>query len=196
LNPAADTKPFKLAVLSDGEWQEHSHGAFFSIETTSGGAMRLVTGALSGSDEPFRCLTDVLKPPFFALYILHTSRGEGDEGRYQSPEISKDELHGFLDRFSEYLSGDARFDLWVYSPDDKSTVVWDRHNYLYAYGPMEKFSSTLSAHGFTEGAVGQLGEHMHHYREEFDADARAMLGWFDWILTPLKPGDEQFHDRP
>jgi hypothetical protein len=45
--------------------------------------------------------------------------------------------------------------------------------------------------GFSEGVLPKLGQHMHHYRAEFDGDAQRLLGAFDWRFSLLRPEDEQ-----
>jgi hypothetical protein len=193
LNPQDDTGAFKLAVEIGGEWKEHSHPARFKIATT-GGRERLMAGLPSGREATFRALTAILNPPYYVLYVLHTPRGEGEKGRYQSTELGKNELNEFLDRFSRYLSGDGRFDIWIYSPEAGATIVWDRHNYISAYGPIDQYASILSEQKFEQGVLEPLGDHVHHYREAFDPDAAELLDWFEWVRTPLNPEDEQFTD--
>jgi hypothetical protein len=46
--------------------------------------------------------------------------------------------------------------------------------------------------GFHEGSPGVLFEHMHHYRQEFDSEAAAVLEAFAWSYSPLHPEDEQY----
>jgi hypothetical protein len=33
--------------------------------------------------------------------------------------------------------------LWIHSPEAGATVVWDRHDLLYAYGPLERIGAVL-----------------------------------------------------
>lgn len=181
----------KLSHLVRGEWVEHSHPAHFQIVSKQGAAPRIVGGIPSGDSAPFERLVRCLGRPCFLLYVLHTPRGEAEPGRYQSPPLSSEELEEFLARFRSYLTSDARFDLWAHSPSDKATVVWDRHNQLFAYGHVERLAEELRSLGFTEGPVGMDFEHQHHYRPEFDADAAAVIEAFDWSYSPLKPGDVQ-----
>jgi hypothetical protein len=96
-------------------------------------------------------LVECLAPPFLVLYVLHTPRGEGDPGRYQSPELELGAIQSFITRFASFFAGDARFDLWIHSPSAKGTIVFDRHNLLYGYGPIECFSRGLASLGFSEG---------------------------------------------
>jgi len=147
--------------------------------------------AVHGNELLLPVLGDFLTPSFFALYVLHTPRGEAEEGRYQSPAISRDEWDMFFDRFRQYLAGDARFDLWLHSPADNATLVWDRHNILYSYGPVETFEAALGARGLIPGELAIPDPHQHCYRSEFDSDAEALLTWFNWKRSPLRPEDEQ-----
>jgi hypothetical protein len=179
-------KLFKLGCLKGDTEVEHSHPAHFAV-----GNRRIVATAPGSDVTVFRRLAQYLEPPLFLLYVLHTPRGEGEPGRYQSTPVSNTELNSFLDHFSQFLSGDGRFDLWVYSSAQQATVVWDRHNLIFAYGPLNNFESCLLALGFSHGTPSADFGHMHHYRPELDSAAREMLEYFRWSHTPLKPGDEQ-----
>jgi len=96
-----------------------------------------------------------------------------------------------MERFGSFLCSDARFDVWAHSATDGGTVVWDRHNQLFAYGPLDKLSVELNALGFGEGEVSISFPHHHHYRPEFDADAAALLQFFPWSYSSLLAQDEQ-----
>lgn len=145
----------------------------------------------SGHIEPFERLAASLEPPYFVLYVLHTPRGEGDAGRYQSPELSMDEFRSLIRRVGRYLAADARFDIWVYSPSERATVVWDRHNQIFAYGPIGRFMNELRALGFTEGKCAVPVPHQHHYRAEFEAQASELLSSVSWSHAPLRPENVQ-----
>lgn len=132
-----------------------------------------------------------MSPPYYLLYLLHTPRGEAEPGRYQSPPLSLDELKGFLARFAAFFRADARFDLWAHSPQDDATVVWDRHNLLFGYGPVNRFAEALLSLGFTHGVPQVPVPHEHHYRSEFDHLARDVVAAFDWSVSALSPEDEQ-----
>jgi hypothetical protein len=180
----------KLSHLVDGVWQAHSYPALYELDDASG-SPRLLAGVPDGKPEPFERLAACLKPPYFLLYVLHTPRGEGEPGRYQSPEMSAADFHAFLARFGAYLANDGRFDIWLHSPAENATIVWDRHNRLFAYGPLDRFAAALRTVGFAERSCDVLGPHQHHYRAEYDADAAALLAWHDWRYSPLHPEDEQ-----
>jgi hypothetical protein len=181
----------KLSSQENGVWVAHSHPASFKLEITANGSARVVAGVPAGDASTFQRLVQSLEAPCMLLYVLHTPRGEGEPGRYQSPPLTMVELESFLDRHAAFLAGDARFDLWIHSPSENATLVWDRHNLIYAYGPTGRFVATLEALGFHEGSPGVLFEHLHHYRQEFDSEAAAVLETFAWSYSTLKPGDEQ-----
>jgi len=181
----------KLSIQRGDLWVEHSHPPEYQTQITSGGTERLVAGVPAGDSIVIKRLTAELPAPFFLLYVLHTTRGEGEPGRYQSPEIDHAGLDRFLSSYGPLLSGDSRHDFWVYSPDIKATLVWDRHNLLYAYGPIDEFVQALRALGFNEGNPNVSFGHLHHYRQEFDADAKSLLAALPWVYSPLRPEDEQ-----
>lgn len=182
---------YKLAEQSGEEWVPHSFPPIFTIETTTAQTLRLVAGIPGGDSSALLKLVECLTPPFLVLYVLHTPRGEGNPGRYQSPELELGALQAFVSRFSPFFAADARFDLWIHSPSAKGTIVWDRHNLIYGYGPTECFSRTLSSLGFSEGKPNISFPHMHHYRSEFDDASAAILSAFSWQYSPLHPEDEQ-----
>lgn len=139
---------------------------------------------------PFIRLVDSLEPPYFVLYVLHTPRGEGEAGRYQSPPLSQIQFQEFMLRFGDYLSSDGRFNIWAHSPAEQATVVWDQHNLMFAYGPIDRYCAQLNALGFTRGDARIPSPHQHHYQQGLDADAKEILNHFPWSYSPLQPGDD------
>lgn len=182
----------KLSRPIDGHWIPHSHSATYCLAPMEGQpGERLLAGVPGGDPAPFAHLVVSLEPPYFLLYVLHTPRGEGDAGRYQSPPLSRAQFEDFMHRFGTYLSSDARFDLWAHSAAQRATVVWDRHNQLFAYGPLDGYAAVLDALGFARGDTDMSFPHQHHYRQEFDSEALALLAYLPWSHTTLRPEDEQ-----
>lgn len=181
---------YRLAHLVDGEWKAHSHPQAFDIDPSSERS-RIIAGVPAGDPAVVAHMAECLKGPFYLLYVLHTPRGEGSAGRYQSSLLSLADIKQFLVRFNSFLSSDARYDLWLHSPGEDATIVWDRHNRLFAYGPLESFSTKLASLGYSLGQIDVPSPHQHHYRAEFDEDARALLMALDWTFSSLRPEDEQ-----
>jgi hypothetical protein len=181
----------KLSYLREDQWLEHSYAPVFAESSMGSEGKRIVAGVPDGDVRPYERLVLTMEAPYVLLYILHTPRGEGEGGRYESPELTVAQLRSFVARFGAYLSSDSRFDIWAYSPSEQATVVWDRHNQLFAYGHIEKFVYQLQALGFHTGQAEVPVPHQHHFRREFDAHASELLAAFEWAQSPLRPEDEQ-----
>jgi hypothetical protein len=176
---------YRLSHYLDGEWKAHSHPPVFDVSE------RLVAGVPGGDPLIFQTLVERLTPPLQLLYVLHTPRGEADPGRYQSPPISLEQFREFVQTFGSFLKADGRFDLWVHASTDDATVVWDRHNQIFAYGPLQQYTAALTALGFGRGSPVVPTPHTHHYRDEFDETARRLLQTYAWSRSPLHPEDVQ-----
>jgi len=99
----------------------------------------------------------------------------------------------FLDSFGRFLSEDARHDFWIRSHDDDATIVLDRHNLIYAYGPLDTFEAalqTICSRATTPPLIPD--PHVHHYHAAWDNDERRMIKAFDWRVSPLRESDVQF----
>lgn len=182
---------FKLGHCVDGVWTAYSHPALFVPIRMETGATKLIS-TVPGSDPIVLMeLVNRLHAPLMLLYVLHTPRGEGKAGRYQSGEIDYSAFRQFMSRFGDFLKSDARFDLWVHSPADRATIIWDRHDLLYIYGITDPAIAALRSLGFEPGRPTINFEHQHHYHEKNDEHARALLSAIEWQWSPLRPQDEQ-----
>lgn len=181
----------KLSSKDGDNWVSQSYPAAFCLQPLQGGTTRLAIGVPAGDRLVFSRLLACMHEPLYLLYVLHTPRGEGPPGRYQSPELSQSDVLDFVKRFSLLLGTDARHDIWAHSPEDNATLVWERHNIIYAYGLLDRFESVLTQLGFSRENIDIDFPHQHHYRAENDDDARVVLSYFDWSYTPLRAEDEQ-----
>ena len=166
------------------------HPRTYAVER-SGESSRIVAGCPGGDAQVFHRLASILVEPYLLLYVLHTARGDQDQGRYESERLRAPEFIAFIAKFGRYLGGDARFDLWAHAPEEDATIVWDRHDLIHAYGPLERFTLELELLGYVPGQVEVPVSHIHYYRAEFDADAEELLASRAWSWTPLLPEDEQ-----
>lgn len=161
--------------------------------THRGTDARIVIVPTTGKHDVLRHLTEIVQGPFQLLYVLHSPRGEGEAGRYQSPELTQAETAAFLERFEPFLTADARADLWVRAIGSEALLVWDRHDEVYAYGATEAVVDKLRALGFQEAPHAHY-LHRLHYRPECDADAAALLAALAWTRSDLQPGDRRYAD--
>ncbi len=186
-----DADTGKLSCMSGSEWVDHVHDPVFSF-APGDGPPHLIAGVTgSVALHLLRQLVLAARPPFFLLYVLHTPRGEGEPGRYQSPKITRGDADAFLARFGAFLAQDGRHDLWLHSPADRMTAVWDRHNLLHVRGDTEWAASFLRSLGFREGEAQIPAPHSHNYHARFDDDAAGVLEFFDWSYGELRPQDKQ-----
>ncbi len=188
-------RPFrKLTLDIDGVETAAPTSALFEWQQMTSGKARLLITAPPDQPGLFRALCDCLASPLFMLYVLHTPRSEARAGRYQSPQLDNNQVADVLAAFQPYLAGDGRHDTWVHSTGYGRTLIWDRHDLIYAEGePLNDIVAVLEARGFADGSAPRLGAapHIHYYRAEFDADAAALQARYAWSRTDLRPEDEQ-----
>ncbi|MDE1895777.1 MAG: hypothetical protein KGH91_01750 [Rhodospirillales bacterium] len=182
---------FKLGHFVDGVWSQYSHPAIFSVERNQTNESKLLATAPRSDPAIFRALVNGLNPHLFLLYVLHTPRGEGKAGRYQSNSIDHADFANFLSCFEDFFQSDSRFDLWAHSPADRATIVWDRHDLIHVYGIVEHAVTALRGLGFQQGCPIINFVHQHYYHHENDERAAQLLTAFDWNWSPLRSEDEQ-----
>jgi len=137
-------------------------------------------------------LSRILPEPFGILYVLLVSRCGNEPSRYQSPyPCARDEMESFVGHFQEYFESDGRHHIWITSLPESATLVYDNHNVLYAYGPLERYQKILSRSGLNEGSVRFPVPHTHNYNAEFDDHEKKVLAHWDWRRYPLVAGDDE-----
>ena len=89
-------------------------------------------------------------------------------------------MASFYDEFCALFVDDARAQGWIGATDGSGLLVLDEHDLLYAYGPLDAFSSRLRATGFIPGEPRAPDPHEHHYNEEFDPLEQRLRAWSRW----------------
>ena len=163
----------------------------FATQKTTG-PDRLIIGPESHHIDILLSLARSLPEPFGLLYVLLTPRGKSaDPGRYQSPlPSSLEEAEFFLQRFQSYFEFDGRHHIWLVSLPASSTLVYDNHNVIYAYGPLEQFRKKLLELGLTEQPTAIPYPHGHMYFPEFDSSERDIMSYWAWQKFPLLETDD------
>jgi len=181
----------KIEAVRDETPLAFEYGNVFAREDV-GGRARLRVGLDGAQVTVVAALANGLRGPFQLLYVLHTTRTGAALGRYESPELTVDAVQAFLDQFGRFIAEDSRHDLWLRSHDDDATIVLDRHNLIYAYGPVQAFEAVLKSVGVREGDSPAVPDpHMHHYHQDWDKTEQEIVRYFDWHMTPLRPADVQ-----
>lgn len=174
----ADTIPFAYPDVFSREWGE--------------GWRRLTVGP---SAHHIRLLLEFADcwgdDDFVILYVSLTSRVGVPAGRYQSPwPLSSDEMRTFFERFRRFFESDGRHHVWLSSVSGDGSIVYDQHNVLYAYGPVDEYSRILDVAGFTEADFSFPAPHVHCFNPSNDEDEAALFSYWNWIHSPLQPMDE------
>ena len=119
----------------------------------------------------------LLPEPLWVLYVLVTPRSEAAAGRYQSATPhTREEVLALLDRFEKYFACDGRHNLWLAAPP-AGQLVLDRHEVIYAYGPIAEIVARLKEKDFAEVEMIRVPvPHSHHFHEEMDAEERGDAG--------------------
>ena len=99
-------------------------------------------------------------------------------------------MESFLLEFREYFETDGRHHVWVMSVPESSTLVYDQHNVIYAYGPLQEFTEILNESGLQRGTVRFPSPHSHNYNPENDDAEERLLQRWEWLESPLLPDDD------
>lgn len=175
--------------FTDADKNPVEYANVYQREQTNG-PQRTVFAPAHGCLGLMRRLSRVIDADAFLLYLLRVSRCGNPPGRYQSPSpLDPDARDDFLDEFGQFLDGDARHQLWIGTPDNSSLLVWDHHQLVYAYGPLEVFERAAEVCGLRTGHVEVPVPHAHLYHAPFDGTEDAILDRFEWIYTPLTEQD-------
>lgn len=179
-------------IPSSGEEVRYEYENVWAAQVTKG-VERLI---IAPSKEHIPLIIELCKTmpgPFDVLYVLVVPRSNISPGRYQSPlPLSPAQLTDFLHRFQSYFECDGRHDLWIGATDRSFLLVYDRHDVVYAYGPLQTFKEQLQRLGLKESAEVRFpAPHVHYYNPEFDRDEEAVINYLPWKFFALQETDDQ-----
>jgi hypothetical protein len=186
------TDLYKFGWLPDGtNIERYQYPNAWAREKTTG-QDRLVIAPTTLYVEILKTLTACMQGPYLLLYVLVVPRAKGEAGRYESEfSFTLEQVEKFLDDHAASLENDARHNLWIRSTSGNELLVYDRHNVIYAYGPLEQFIAALASRGLTESEQIRFpSPHAHQYHPEFDLDQQHILQNESWVVSPLRPTDE------
>jgi hypothetical protein len=170
----------------------YAHADVWAMQETSG-PRRLAVGPAAHHVRLLQYLLGVMSEPFGLLYVLVVPRSDEPAGRYQSPyPLSKPDLLAFLNRFEQFLESDARHNLWVASIGEPNLLVYDKHELIYAYGQLDGFKKILNTQAIVEvPEITIPSPHIHYYHQEYDEEERRLLGYWNWMRSPLREQDDE-----
>jgi hypothetical protein len=180
--------PYKLGALdASGEFVEFHHEHVFARGLTTG-PERLIIGPREKQVPLLLALARELPEPYVVLYVLLISRCGRPSGRYQSPELDAAALEQLFDDYRDYFENDGRHHVWIMSPS--GTIVYDQHDLIYAYGPLEAYERTLEAHGLRRGQARIPAPHGHQFNPQHDGDEERIFERWPWLRFPLAEDDD------
>lgn len=181
----------KLGAGTLGDATQVTYPNVYTVEKING-PDRLRIGPADRHVELLLSLAELWRQDYYLLYVLLVPRlGKREPGRYQSPgPLSFDEVADFCRRFTPFLEGDGRHHLWIGSTVGAGMLIYDHHNWIWAYGDLHAYTRVLNARGFTPGRIELPVPHFHSYNQQFDAAEDELMGYWDWQHFPLSPDDD------
>ncbi len=181
----------KLGHIVNGDIAPVDYGLVWERQQTTGPEVLLIAASRTGSELMLDLAREHI-PESFVLYVLLLSRCSTHEpGRYQSPcPLVFDELRDFFKRFGPYFDTDGRHHVWIGSPESPNQLVYDHHNWIYAYGDLDGYIRTLERLGYSEGVLELSAPHTHNYHAENDAAEDAIFEYWEWLHFPMQEQDE------
>lgn len=182
----------KFAALNNaGEQVAFSYGDLYFREPLSRGERLTIGPSASHVDLMLALACNWPTQQFYILYVLLVSHSGALPGRYQSPLIeSFEDLQVFFCNFERFLESDGRHHIWIGSPANDGTLVYDQHNVIFAYGDLDHYESMLRERRFREQAFSFPAPHCHNYPPSHVTSEEELLSHFDWHYSPLQQGDE------
>jgi hypothetical protein len=182
----------KFCSLLGADWVPNDYGNLY-FEQPCGNARRVVIGPSSDQvDLLIEMSAELQGNPWYVLYVLLVPRqSKREPGRYQSePFEAHASLAAFLQSFRVFFESDGRHHIWVGSCANDGVLVYDQHDVIFAYGPLDRFKTILASHGFRESEFWFPSPHSHSYMPENDAEEERLMAEVEWKRFPLQPGDE------
>lgn len=179
---------YKLTTIGDG-------GEFLKFEYENiyeKDGSRLIVAPRINQIDVMLDLVKFLRPPFIVLYVLQVGNEEIVPGRYELDQsFSYEELTRFFRRFRDFFENDGRHHIWVRSDASDATLVYDQHNVIYAYGPLDEFEKVCMRNGLSQGNVEIPFPHVHAFQARFDDELVALLSEWTWIRSDLVEGVDE-----
>ena len=184
--------PAKFCRLENNRHVPHEYGDLY-FEQPCGDSARLVIGpSRNHVDLLIELAAELRGHPWFVLYVLLIPRqGRREPGRFQSGPFDEHyELASFMGSFRAFFEGDGRHHVWVGSAANDGVLVYDQHNVIFAYGPLDRFKAIVDARGFRVADFWFPAPHTHAFQPENDAEEDRLMAEIEWRHYPLQPDDE------
>ena len=181
----------KLGSYINNAESAHVYENIYDIITYGNGTKCLrITASGSLSDLMVK-LGALVRGNWYVLYTLLTSHSGNRPGRYQGIEIENFEgIVALFDKYKNYFDGDGRHNIWLGSTVNNDLLVYDKHNVIYAYGPIDAFVGRIRSYGYCEGVIKIPSPHTHHYPSENVRFEMSIMNEWDWKWYDLAENDD------
>jgi len=123
--------------------------------------------------------------------FLVVPRGEGNPGRYEVNTPSLQLSCSSFSRLINFLEHDASRISGFVQLRAKGLLVYDRHNVIYAYGPLENFIEVYErAISISQEEVRFPSASCPLLPRRIRSDAKRILNEEEWVISPLRASDE------
>ena len=175
-----------------GEHVPHDYGNVYFAQPCGDGHRLVIGPSRDHVTLLVELAAELRGDPWWVLYVLLVPRlGNREPGRYQSePFETHAALAAFLEAFRSFFEGDGRHHVWVGSAANDGLLVYDQHNVIFAYGPLDRFEVLLTSIGFTRREFWFPGPHVHAFDPAHDGGEERLMAEMPWQWFPLQPGDD------
>jgi hypothetical protein len=159
-------------------WVPVLHQNLYHAQNISG-VNRLL---ISTSGDPLTLLKQLLNfygEPYRFSYFLINATESGTPTRYELSLLNRESLVGILDSYATLLRSDARHHIWIHASGG-GTLIYDEHDWIYAYGSQSEIVEHLQSLGFADGIPEIPFPHLHNEDRSLDAEQEKMLEAYDW----------------
>ena len=154
---------------------------------------RITVGPSDNHIEVLLRLSEVIPPPYWILWVLIIPASDHKPGRYESSmPVDIHELSRLLRKYRLFFEGDGRHHLWILGTEQRERIIYDNHNLLYAYGPLDDFARVLTKLDFSKSLVSIPTPHSHQYDPKNAGVEDMLFSEREWKWSPLI----EEHDDP
>ena len=181
----------KIGSYINNTESEHVYENIYDVITYNNGTKCLrITSSESLSDLMVK-LGALVRGNWYVLYTLLASHAGNRPGRYQGIEIQNyNSVLALFEKYKCYFDGDGRHNIWLGSTANNDLLVYDKHNIIYAYGPVEVFVGRIRSYGYCEGVIKIPTLHTHHYHSGNVKHEMGIMNEWNWKWCDLAESDD------
>lgn len=185
LGALPDGFPAKLGAWDPvNGWTPVRYDNLYRSQSISG-VQRFVIATEGEPVELLRKLVGLYSGPFRLVYLLMTPPEGYEPTRYEVAGLGLAEVDSFLVRFKPFLQADARHHIWIHAETSGGTLIYDEHDWIYAYGLRDEVERLLIQEGFQDGVPEIPFPHMHNESSAHDEAMLELLGAMSWKQVPV-----------